>query len=507
MNLQSISFKLNFLIIVVVTVLLSAFSYYDYRGTKADLFGNLDSQVERSLQRLQLSSPAVIWNYELEFLNKNVESEMQADFIKAIIIKNDSETFTSKEKRAGEITGSNGPPEAFSYVKNARLVFDDSGEMKDVGEVSVYINTSAVDIALQNVIVRQIIQIIGLNVIVIVMVMFLLNRIVISPLAKITHAVNELADGEGDLTKRIETSANSELSALATEVNRFIEKLHETISRVLETSEGLLGTSDETKNNCDLNSKGVLQQQHDIDLVVSATTELSATIEGVVNNAKGALESSTNANRLVADSNQTGKHAVSIIQKLDQEVDNATAAIGELAKEGESIGSVLDVIRGIAEQTNLLALNAAIEAARAGEQGRGFAVVADEVRTLAQRTQESIQEIESMIQKLQSSTKTSVSVMSESRKHAQNGVDAVKETFSSIEGIEESVNHIKEMNTVIANSTGEQSSVIGSINESVITISKICEEGSARALTMADASDKNSALARELKSLMSQFKV
>ncbi|WP_444996644.1 methyl-accepting chemotaxis protein [Aliikangiella sp. IMCC44359] len=507
MNFRSISFKLNLLIIVVVTLLLCAFSFYNYHSTKIQLYQSLEKQVDRSLKRLQISSPPVIWNYEIEFLVRNVESEAQADFVKAIIIKNDTEIFTSKEKADGKLIDTQKPPNSYAYVKEAPLIFDDSGEQKEVGKAFLYVDTQNIESTLQDFINRQIIQIIGLNIIVIIMVMLLLRNIVILPLIDMTSAVNELADGEGDLTQRLKASNGNELSALAEEINRFIEKLHTTISSVLETSDALLQASKETKENCDLNNDGALQQQHDIDLVVTATTELSASVNGVVKNAQGAQSSSSNANQLVIDINHTGQQAVSIIQQLKTEVNNATTAIETLAKESESIGSVLDVIRGIADQTNLLALNAAIEAARAGEQGRGFAVVADEVRTLAQRTQESIQEIESMIEKLRQSTDKGVKVMSASLTHAQTGVDAVQNTCSAIEGIKSSVNHIEEVNTVIANSTGEQSNVINSINESVIKISKICEEASSRANTMSEASDNAAELATKLKQLMSQFKV
>ncbi|MET1257306.1 methyl-accepting chemotaxis protein [Aliikangiella maris] len=509
MKLNSISFKLNISIITSITLLMLAFSFYEYQVTKQQLFSQLNNQVERVIKRLQLSAPPVIWNYEFEILGRNVKSEMQAEFIKAIVIRNKTEVFTLKIMQGKEIVDSKAPPNQseYSLIKTEPLIFDDSGEQKEVGELSIYVTTEMVEATLKNVVFRQILTIIGLNIVVNLLVMLILKSIVIQPLKSITFSVHELSEGEGDLTQRLDTSAKNELSLLASEINRFINKLHQTISQVLATSEALLNAAKETKINCDQNSEGVIQQQHDIDLVVTATTQLSGKVQDIVNNANGALDASTKANQLVQQSGETSQQAVTVIQTLESEVVNATQTIESLARESESIGSVLDVIRGIADQTNLLALNAAIEAARAGEQGRGFAVVADEVRTLAQRTQESITEIESMIQQLQASTGSSVTVMSNSLINAQKGVEAVENTCASIEGIDHSVDEMRQMNSIIADATVQQSDVINSINQSVIKISQICNEASNRSNLMISASDNTSQLANQLKQLVSQFKV
>jgi methyl-accepting chemotaxis protein len=198
---------------------------------------------------------------------------------------------------------------------------------------------------------------------------------------------------------------------------------------------------------------------------------------------------------------------VETIVGLAAEIESASEVIRNLEKDSNQIGSILDVIKGIAEQTNLLALNAAIEAARAGEQGRGFAVVADEVRTLASRTQESTEEIQSMIEKLQSGAKVAVSVMSDSRKYADDSVSHAKSAGEALEMITQSISTITEMNTQIATAAEEQSAVSEEINGNIVNINHAAEEAAEGANSTSTESERLAEMAKELQLLVHQFKI
>jgi methyl-accepting chemotaxis protein len=253
--------------------------------------------------------------------------------------------------------------------------------------------------------------------------------------------------------------------------------------------------------------KGADKQQQETDEVAIAVNEMSASGQEVARNANSAADAAHNADVAADNGRQVVGHTIEAIDSLANEVKEAGAVIDRVEQDSESIGGVLDVIRGIAEQTNLLALNAAIEAARAGEQGRGFAVVADEVRTLASRTQQSTAEIQSMIERLQSGTREAVNVMDQSRQMAENTVGQAAKAGTSLEEINAAVTSIKDLNSQIACSAEEQSSVAEEINQKVTRISDITDQTAAGAQQTSSASNELNQLAETLKSLVGQFKV
>jgi methyl-accepting chemotaxis protein len=235
--------------------------------------------------------------------------------------------------------------------------------------------------------------------------------------------------------------------------------------------------------------------------------EMSATVQEVARNAVEAAAAAKDADSTFDEGKQVVDRVISAIGELAGEVESAATVIQQLEVESRNIGSVLDVIKSIAEQTNLLALNAAIEAARAGEQGRGFAVVADEVRTLAGRTQESTQEIEEMISKLQSGTNNAVNVMAAGKEMTQVGVDQAAAAGEALKTINAAVAQISSMNTQIASAAEEQSSVTEEINRSIVSINEVAEQSATGAQHTAEASTDLARLADQLKNLVDRFKV
>jgi len=324
---------------------------------------------------------------------------------------------------------------------------------------------------------------------------------------QIIAATEDLASGEGDLTRRLPEAGRDEFSALSGAFNRFLEKIRDLVRRVAGTGDQLAVAADrmsetslETRRKMDL-------QEGKIEEVATAMNQMTATVERVAQNASDASEAARSADQEAQSGRQVVGEVVSAINELAAEVGNTSQMILSLKDNAEQIGSVLDVIRGIAEQTNLLALNAAIEAARAGEQGRGFAVVADEVRTLASRTQESTEEIQSMIEKLQQGANAAVSAMHSGQQKTEHTVQRAGSAGEALAAITEAVSRIAEMNAHIAHAADEQSTVARDINRNVSEIHGLSSEAVAGAEQAAEASRSLQAMAEELQQIIRVFRI
>jgi len=318
-------------------------------------------------------------------------------------------------------------------------------------------------------------------------------------------ATKQIADG--DLKVRLKLNTKDEMQDIEVNFNEMTDKVETLVKQISSATIQLATASEELSAVANDSGESISNQSSEIAQVATAMNEMAATVQEVANNATQAAGAATNAD----DETKGGKIIVTkteqAIQELAGNVDQTASVIQQLETDSENIGTVLDVIKGIAEQTNLLALNAAIEAARAGEQGRGFAVVADEVRTLASRTQESTNEIQSMIEKLQLGSRNAVSAMETGREKANLGVEQAKEAAESLEAITRAVTTINEMNTMIASAAEEQTSVASEMNESIERINQLGQSTSSGATQTTSSSQEMSKLALELQSLVSQFKV
>ncbi|WP_406733537.1 methyl-accepting chemotaxis protein [Vibrio scophthalmi] len=299
---------------------------------------------------------------------------------------------------------------------------------------------------------------------------FILIRAIVKPIEDIQLAMREIASGEGDLNQTIESNSNDEIGQLAKSFNQFVSKIRATIQQVVATNSsvrtelsGLVAISQTIASQ-------TTQQQQESELVSTAVSEMQATSGVVSDNANEAANASQNANLEVQSTNQTLDKTVSSIRDLAADIEKASGVIHDLDADVGNIASVLDVIRGIAEQTNLLALNAAIEAARAGEQGRGFAVVADEVRSLASRTQQSTGEIHNMIEKLQQGAQQAVSVMESSRHSSESTIESAGQASQSLQAILTAISSMSDMNTHIAAAAVQQSEVSEQVTENIVRI-------------------------------------
>jgi methyl-accepting chemotaxis protein len=322
---------------------------------------------------------------------------------------------------------------------------------------------------------------------------------------KVEETANRLADG--DLGARVDYQNKDEIGHIASAFNKMADKFHDAINEVKDSVSQLASAAEETSAVTTQTTQGINQQLTETSQVATAMNEMSATVQEVARNAVEAASAARDADTTFHQGKQVIDKVIDAIGELAKEVEEAAGVIQQLEAESMNIGSVLDVIKSIAEQTNLLALNAAIEAARAGEQGRGFAVVADEVRTLAGRTQESTQEIEEMISKLQAGANNAVRVMSEGREMTQVGVEQAAAAGEALQTINAAVEQISNMNTQIASAAEEQSSVTEEINRSIVSINEVAEQSATGSQQTAQASDDMAKLAEQLKELVERFKV
>ncbi len=317
----------------------------------------------------------------------------------------------------------------------------------------------------------------------------------------------ERIEQQGDLSLRADVRSNDEVGRLRDSFNRLVENLAGIVRDVMQKSDLLASAAEQLSAVTQQTSGGVQRQLDEIRHVATAMNQMSASVREVATNAEQASNSAQEGNQEATNGSKVVGETIASIGDLVEDVRLSAEVIDKLKDDTQNIGTVLDVIKSIAEQTNLLALNAAIEAARAGEQGRGFAVVADEVRTLAQRTQQSTGEIEVLIDTLQSASKQAVEVMGQSRKKAEDTVDQAKRAGESLEAITRSGGDILNMNTLIASAAEQQSATAEEINCNINNIQTIAEQTASGARQTAASSTELSQLGEELRNLVGQFKL
>ncbi len=332
-----------------------------------------------------------------------------------------------------------------------------------------------------------------------------LVSMLLGPLTKVSQALARIADGNGDLTQRIKIDANDEVGQLANSFNRFVGSQHQLIGNIRQLANELNADAERSLVTNQAAVDELQRQQQEVTMVATAVTEMASATMEIAGNA----ENTAAAAQQSAQSSEQGKMLVNktrqSINGLAEEVGQATEVIGELSRHAQAITSILSTIQGIAEQTNLLALNAAIEAARAGEQGRGFAVVADEVRVLSRRTQDSTQQIQSTIETLQQTTARAVSLMQTSQGLADNSVQDADQAVRALEEITSAISLISDMAGQIATAAEEQTQVTGEITQNTTAIKDVSDEITAAAMRDLDQAHSLKGRAANLNQQVSTF--
>ncbi|MCP3663006.1 MAG: methyl-accepting chemotaxis protein [Gammaproteobacteria bacterium] len=340
-----------------------------------------------------------------------------------------------------------------------QVAMDRSGYVSEINALEIWVSALSV-----------------ISIIILGVIIWLVSRKVVQPLTQAASSMEELAQGEGDLTFRLEDSGNDEVAHLCGAFNRFAEKVAHMVNEVTSTSIDLSDMAGQFSTLAEHTDAGVKGQMDQLTQVATAMNEMAATVAEVTKNTAETAETARHADEQATEGRKVVISTRDDINSLGSEVDKAAEMVKRVESDSDRIGTVLDVIRGIAEQTNLLALNAAIEAARAGEQGRGFAVVADEVRSLASRTQQSTEEIQEMIVSLQGGVGETVRVMDSSRELAHTSLEQAEKADASLDAITTAMETISQMSTQIATASEQQSAVVEEINMNIVNISNLAED-------------------------------
>jgi len=345
----------------------------------------------------------------------------------------------------------------------------------------------------------------GIAVLLGIVMAYLITRSITAPINHAVAIASEVASG--NLSVHIDNNRTDEIGRLMAALATMVSGLRELVRSIESGATNIAASAEELSTVTSQTSDGINRQKQETDQVAAAMNEMTATVADIARNAEQAFTIASDAANQATKGEHEVRETVSQVNNLSQEVNQSMQIIQGLQAETANIGTVLDVIKSVAEQTNLLALNAAIEAARAGEQGRGFAVVADEVRSLAQRTQSSAQEIEALVTTLQSSAKNSVSAMESSVSLASHTLERATATGASIERITHSVEEIKQYNNQIATASEQQTSVAEEISQNVTSIRDVTDQSAASSDQTARSSSELARLGSELQTLVSRFRL
>ncbi|AZZ96708.1 methyl-accepting chemotaxis protein [Pseudoalteromonas sp. R3] len=333
------------------------------------------------------------------------------------------------------------------------------------------------------------------------------TQMIAAPITTLTNTMRDIASGEGDLTRRIDINSQDEVGQLAHHMNTFIDKLRSMMLDTAAQAQQLSGAAAQLQDVSTNTNNEIQQEKEQVDSVSAAVTEMAATVTEISRNAHETNRAADLVQSMTNDGASRSGQAQEVMTELASHIGEAAKVVAGLEQETSNIGAVIDVINGIAEQTNLLALNAAIEAARAGEQGRGFAVVADEVRSLASRTQESTDDIRNMISRLQQIAQQASVMMQQGQERAEGSVGQTQEVLDALRNITESVSTVQDQSHQIATSTEEQTVVAEDINNSLNAINDLVNSTANHAHLLADEARDLNSLAKALNNTVNQFKL
>ncbi len=487
----------------------------EQRSSEKQLLSALESKADVIGRYMALTAPDLILSYDFTSLeNFQDQASKDPDVVYAAYLNADRSALTkySKPKNSEDLIEKRYPiksdEELLGYVllglskKSVVAEIDASNERI---EAALSILTEKTLDSRDNAHLIVVIKILVISTLIWAGIYFLFKRFVVNPLAETSALLGEMS--RGNLAVSISTDSGDEIGELRRTVDTLASDLRQMITSVVEEVESVGLASQSLAENSRKQADNSARQADSATQVAQSMKDMNDAAHDVADNASAAAAAAGQAHEETGKGKAIVEQAVDDIVKLAKTVVDTAEVVHKLRDDSEQIGSVLEVIKGVAEQTNLLALNAAIEAARAGEQGRGFAVVADEVRTLASRTQESAGEIQSMIERLQSGTSEAAEVIEASQEKAQETVARAKLAGNSLDSISEAVNSINRGNGNIASAAEQQRAMAAEVNKAINSINQVSGEFSEGATAMAGSSDEMAELARRLRKMVDKFKL
>jgi methyl-accepting chemotaxis protein len=466
MNLKK---KLGIAISIAVAIIIVIYTIGSVVVNQSAMRAELAVNIESTSKRLGVTLASALWNYDVEAARNISAAELGTNGLVGVAAFNtQNELLFELKWDLEEKLSQEGSYEQEVFFSTDKVIqFIAQGEIIDTGSVRLIFDDSKITNALLQSIINGALQLFLLTLCLVAVISAMSNKLVVSPIHTINNRVKEIAEGDGDLTKRVAYQSDDELGELADNINDFISHVHSIVQEVIEVSVQLDKTTHDSQDNVNQLNAQVNTLDTRVNDIRQAITQLVNTSQDVAKQASASAEFTKQTTQLAQEGLGTVNDAAKMIRELETSIKDSTTKTEALAQHSQSISSVIQVIREIAEQTNLLALNAAIEAARAGEQGRGFAVVADEVRTLAQRTQDSTGQITQIIEELQSQSSDTLDVMKHGLSLVEKNVESVDKAEHTFVDIENAIAQNLEGSTAIANDAEMQRNSLDQISNSV----------------------------------------
>ena len=475
-SIHSLSLRFNLWAVSIITLLLVISASIDYQTNARQWRHSVDTQLSETGTFLALSLPPALWNYQTETVQRVLSATVESQVINAVyVVENDKLSHGLHSTGEGHETAKSLPPT--DGLTRVPLYFEEAGE-DPIAIAYIERNEAFLEERLHSVVQLSIARTLILGLVLAVVIYVLLRFLVKAPIVQLKDAMKDISQGEGDLTRRLSVNQKNEIGQLVDYFNQFMEKLQVSMQAVGEVSGQVEQSVVRLEESFNASRSLVSEQSSEIESIAAAVTESATASQNVSENAQATSSSAEEAYSSAEKSRDAMQHTVQAIQSLADQMEQTSGAMASLQGDVDSITEIMTVIRGIAEQTNLLALNAAIEAARAGEQGRGFAVVADEVRSLAAKTQESTGEIGEKIERLRTSAERGVALSESGRESSKTSVASVEEAQASLKVVFDAIAQINEMSSQIATAVEEQSQVSQETNKNIQRLSDLAQQAS-----------------------------
>ncbi|HDY7993439.1 TPA: methyl-accepting chemotaxis protein [Vibrio vulnificus] len=508
------SLKVVFLlqVILAVTLVLLVSAFIKYQDFKQSLTADLHTSVQNTSQRMSVSLPRAVWDFDLDTARTAISAELNLPEISAIQLTDTQGAELLFLRLEGQ-----GENKKLTDIKNKErysdqqslsreLTFLDYGEEKPVGTVKVFFDTAILEQKLRESLLLNIIELVVLDLIISIVIVAVLATTVLRPIRQLTEVIQALSSGDGDLSNKLAPARFKEFDDITDGINTFTESLRVIVQDVSLSSVTLEEKARANGTAARANADKLDQQRHQLTTVAAAATELNHSVSIVADTAAQTADQAHTATDLTHSVNEAIEKSASEIVNMREEMDHVNQEMHILVGEGDKITTVLNVINDISEQTNLLALNAAIEAARAGEQGRGFAVVADEVRNLAVKTSQSTEQIQKNIVALGNATNSVEQELSRIASLLEKTASRVSESQHSVNQVQELISIISDRNGQISQATEEQRQAVEEISQAIVEASEASNDVSSGAVQTAQRTEEVLSLSKNIAQHMKKFR-